>query len=321
MSTVEHSLFPLQPDVAQPTAPKALLPPRVPGAWATRPLVASRPIRRFFVVGCPRSGTTLVQARLAPLGGLMTLPETHFFPQLLDGEVGHAGRGWSSRLLLARRRTHERLSAALQSLLQGRPLRHHLSGRGYVKEFFALLDAAAAAQAASGWLEKTPQHYEYIDLIRSLCPDACFIHVLRAGEDVVASAVEAEMHYANSRAFSGGVAHWVATWNRAAETHLRYAGTPGHHVITHEDLVRDVDSALGRLLDFAALDAHRDGRVPVERIADLRTEPWKRDAVDGRIAPPARKFEALFGPQAQAWIRSRLIDYRALCAEIARRQH
>ena len=39
---------------------------------------AERPI---FIVGCPRSGTTLLQCLIATQKGVVTFPETHFFEQ------------------------------------------------------------------------------------------------------------------------------------------------------------------------------------------------------------------------------------------------
>jgi len=157
-------------------------------------------------------------------------------------------------------------------------------------------------------------------MIRALCPDALFVHVMRAGEDVVASAVDAEMRFAGGDSFRGGAAFWVRHWNRAAETHLRYAGQPRHHVVCHEDLVQDSEATLTRLLEWAGLDDEPPRSTRPGEIADLRQEPWKRDALSGRVVAAARKFEALFGPQAQRWVRERLHDYGTLRAEVARRQ-
>ena len=42
-------------------------------------------MKRVFIVGCPRSGTTLVQALLARYPGLHSFPETRFFEALLGG--------------------------------------------------------------------------------------------------------------------------------------------------------------------------------------------------------------------------------------------
>jgi hypothetical protein len=41
-------------------------------------------MKRVFIVGCPRSGTTLVQALLARYPGVHSFPETRFFEALLD---------------------------------------------------------------------------------------------------------------------------------------------------------------------------------------------------------------------------------------------
>ena len=291
-----------------------------------RPVVEPHQQRRIFVVGCPRSGTTVVQAALAARGNLLTLPETHFFRHLLGAledwmtaDFDRCHRRWSSRLLCARARMHRELNGALDGVLKDRPLSHHWSGRGYAAEFFRRLDEEAAARRHAGWLEKTPEHFAYIDMIGALCPDARFVHVMRAGEDVVASAIDAEMRYADRGAFGGGAAYWVRHWNRAMETHLRCAGRPAHHVVCHEDLVREPDAVLGRLLAFAGLDDEPRATRPGD-IADVARHPWMRGALSGEVQVAERKFEALFGPTSRDWIRARLHDYGAMRAEIGERQ-
>jgi len=319
-----HSHFPSAPAPAAQSFALSTAITRV----LTRPIAEPKPLRRIFMVGCPRSGTTVVQAMLAERGGLMTLPETHAFKHLLGAleewiaaDSARALRRWNSRLIYARANTHRRLSDALAGVLNGRRLARHFSGRGYAAEFVRVLDRAAADEGCTGWLEKTPEHFAYIEMIQALCPDALFVHVLRAGEDVVASAVDAELRFADQQAFGGGAAFWVRHWNRAAETHLRYAGQPRHWVVCHEDIVRDSQRSVAELLEFAAVSPPQPRATQPGRIADLRHEPWKRSALNGTVVAPERKFEALFGPQAQRWIASRLHDYAALRAEIGRRQY
>ena len=39
---------------------------------------------RIFIVGCPRSGTTLLQSLLAAHPQIHSFPETHFFPNTIE---------------------------------------------------------------------------------------------------------------------------------------------------------------------------------------------------------------------------------------------
>lgn len=241
----------------------------------------------------------------------------------LQGRTAAAQTTWQRRLRLARPRMHQRLHQRLQDglrpLLGDAALPRRLSGGGYIADFLARLDAAALRAEAPGWIEKTPDHLAYVDVIRARCPDAMFVHVLRRGEDVVASAVDAEIHYADHQVFQGGVTHWVQRWNRAAEVHRRCAGQPGHWVLCHEDLLQQPDVELARLLRFLALPP-ADVSLPRQALADPAREPWKQQALSGRVAPVQAKAAQLFGPALQQFLRRGLHDYTAVRQQVLQAQ-
>lgn len=284
----------------------------------------SRAARRAFLIGCPRSGTTFLQAALSSHPQILSLPETAFFERLLPGRVDAEVNGAEGASAPYRRRGREYLRAqrrarrSLQRVLdvlgiEGVKPGLHLGMAGYVGEFARLLDAAAGEHGCQAWLEKTPHHVFYLDVIERYVPGARFIHLLRRGEDVVASAVEASLRYVDldegRAAFSRGIPWWVACWNAAVAMHGRYAGRENHCIVFYEDLVRDFDCEYVRLCEFIGVTPMRARPNAVKRVARLDREPWKREALSGRVAPAARKFDALFGPEARNWIREQLLSY------------
>jgi hypothetical protein len=290
--------------------------------------LAPAPISRLFLVGCQRSGTTVLQAAAGRLPGVLTMPETNWFPVLLGGldewvlrREDYVRAKWRRRLALASPRTYSRLRSNLGALEAGGAsrLRRRLRGSAYIEEVLRLLDTAARRQDCQCWLEKTPDHYAYIEIIARYIPDARFVHLVRNCEDVIASAVDGQMRYADSQTFHGSIPFWVERWLRAAETHLHYAGRPGHLVLCYEDFVAAPQEQLELLRRFAGLPPGGKPR-PAQHIADLEREPWKESAVNQPVRPPERKFEALFGPRLRDWLRQRLPDYEALRAELRRRQ-
>jgi len=288
---------------------------------------ARAPIGRLFLIGCPRSGTTVLQAAAGRLPGLLTMPETQWFPNLLGGadewvrgQDALVRRKWRRRLALARPHIHRKLRSELGFLEQaGAPrLRRRLRGSSYIHELVRILDQAARQQGCSAWLEKTPDRFVYVDVISRYIPDARFVHLIRNGEDVIASAVDGQLRYADQDGFHGSIAFWVQRWNRAAETHLRFAGAPNHLVLCYEDFVAAPEEQVERLRRFAGLPDCGAARRP--HIADLAREPWKDASINQPVRPAERKFEDLFGPRLQDWLRERLHDYDSVCAELRRRQ-
>ena len=274
-----------------------------------------------------------MQALLAARPSVLSLAETHYFEHLFGHfddwlyENPRAQRKWASRLSLARGWTHGKLtrslSDALDPSLPAARLHRRLTGRGYVREFADALDILARQLGCSVWIEKSPDHLAYIDILAELIPDAQFIHVIRNGEDVVSSAIEGQLQYHDQGVFRGGLDYWVQRWNRAARVHLRYAGNPRHLVVPHEALIARPDDAGRALADFAGLDSESvvvATARSTSRIADALCEPWKRSALDGVVRPLTRKFESLFGPRLRQLISSRLDDYTEIRHRLAKAQ-
>lgn len=284
--------------------------------------------RRVFVVGCQRSGTTVIQSALARASGLFTLPETHYFLDLLGGieewvkgDEAAFQRKVRSRLRLARGRTHREMRRDLGFILDkpelGLRLRRHLRGAAYARAFAPLMDQAAQRLGYGGWIEKSPDHLAYIEYIRRFIPDARFVHVLRNGEDVIASVIDAETRYADAGIFRGGVAYWIERWNRAVATSLRYAGQPGHWVLPLEDFLVRPQATMRAACDFLGLPpGAADGSWNWRNVADIERQPWKSAAVDGKVRPPIRKFERMFGIELRNRIRAQLRDYAQIVAQL-----
>ncbi len=157
------------------------------------------PGRRIFVVGCGRSGTTLLQSLLASHPEITSFPESHFFPQL------RPGRRWARKLGLISPRAPARFDAFVAAVGWPRRVRPRLPlARGYARAFVRLLDAIALKDGKANWVEKTPHHLRYIDEIESYVPDAVFIHIIRSGADVVASYYAAS-NEPSFKGFGGGL--------------------------------------------------------------------------------------------------------------------
>lgn len=284
-------------------------------------------MQRIFVVGCPRSGTTIVQALLARHPDVFSLHETYFFETLLgDMEYRWRDRGarphqrWYHRAGLAHasgRRHLRELEQAWPSAACGGPVPRRWDA--CVRRFARMLDAAAAARHCTHWVEKSPGHLLFIDEILECIPDAHFVHVLRNGLDVVASVADADLRL-ETGGFHGGVAQWARRWNRALALHRQYLGDRRHHLLCLEDLTANTALEWKRLQSFLGLDPDRPMLArPGSQVANLADEPWKASAVAGVVRRVQGKSQALFGPQTLAWLRDNLTDYQDLRSAVEAR--
>lgn len=300
--------------------------------FAAVPPRAARAPGHVFIVGCPRSGTTFLQAALAAHPQILSMPETAFFEHVVPGKPDlciadgrlsmRLRRHGGMRSLHHHRWLWRAFSDLAQTLdLRDRRLRVRCRLSAYVRDFVALLDEVSVARGRSAWIEKTPNHVFHIGTIAEHVPNPKFVHVLRNGEDVIASLIDACLRYQREmkgRAFDKSIPQWIAHWNAAMEIHERHAGDPDHCIVFYEDLIADFAGEYARLCKFMGVPVpERPGRV-TEPLARVAREPWKREALSGRLIAPARKFEQIFGPECRRWIREELKPYAEVRAAFAR---
>jgi hypothetical protein len=127
---------------------------------AARSAASQAPI---FVIGSPRSGTTLLRLILDSHPRISCGEETHFLRDL----EAVVGRNWD--LVATYGLTRAWWLARIRDLYDG-------------------FQAEVLARSGKArWAEKDPTYTLHLDYIDELYPDAVYVHVLRDGHDVVAS--------------------------------------------------------------------------------------------------------------------------------------
>ena len=202
----------------------------------------------IFIVGAPRSGTTLMAVLLDRHSNIAIGPETQFFTEFVP-------RNWADKTP----KTHEQLvdsALAFKRIadfhLDREQLLHHF--RQYELTLPNLLrtiiEVHALRNSKSRPGEKSPQHLMHIPAILDHVPEAKFVCVLRDGRDVVRSLLEAPWALPkNPRRFR----LFCIRWNDAAEQTLYYQRTLTPHrfmTVKFEDILRQPRPEVEKICNF-----------------------------------------------------------------------
>lgn len=242
--------------------------------------------RRIFLVGCPRSGTTILQRMLGAHSELATFPETHFFAEVRARNPRLAAVGLASRR--ARSRARELVEAmGAKELMTAFP-RHALTVGTASRAFVSLLDALARREGKSRWVEKTPRHLHFISLITKEVEEPRFVHLVRSGADTALSLFEVARRYPEWGL--GDLDACIDRWNRDLRITARMLNRPGHVLVRFEQLVERPEETLRRLaasLELAFEPRMLEGTDDPRLVGD---EPWKAGA-RAPISKPEDRLE------------------------------
>jgi hypothetical protein len=260
-----------------------------------------------FVVGCVRSGTTMLRAMLDSHSELAVPPESYFVPiaVALADRYETAGGVDREKLLAA--------IAADPSFGEWRIPLDDVRTRWRESPPVDVADALtgiyalyAAARGKPRYGDKTPANVIYVELLAGALPQARFLHIVRDGRDVVPSLTE--MHFGPDR-FGAAALFWRdrVTRGRAGG---RRIGPDRYREIRYEDLVASPEAVLTDVCDFFALefepgmleyheraDEVLDGLRYTHHVQGIRRPPtrlgrdWRTNLGDHEV----QLFEALAG--------------------------
>lgn len=201
-----------------------------------------------FIIGVPRSGTTVFSVKLANATGIAITPETHFMPEVywplrhLDLSDDKAAikaiklfetRSWFADLEL------EATDIEAAFFAQ--------EDRSWPSLFQTILCLFALNNRAEYWGEKTPGHYRHVQTLLDWYPDCRIIFVMRDPRAVVASNMQAP--------FSPSYPWFIARrWPEMWEIYQTVSADPRVSMVRYEDLVADLDKVMNEVRSNLALN-------------------------------------------------------------------
>lgn len=191
--------------------------------------------RRIFIVGLPRSGTTLVERILAAHSGVQALGELKTFGLAVKSLSGSATPALLDADTIAKASRLDAMALA----------------EVYTRETAYLGDGSGVT------IDKLPNNHDYAGLIRLAFPDAAIVHVRRNPMDSLFGAYRMLFSRAHIWSYSQDdlARHYDAYVRQMAwwRTCLKLSGKPLVEIVL-EDIIRDPEAQIRRLLDLCDLD-------------------------------------------------------------------
>jgi LPS sulfotransferase NodH len=246
----------------------------------------------IFVVGAPRSGTTLLRVMLSSHSRIYIPPESDFIPRLFRRHAQvlmspkQAAR--NLRIVLGYRRFFREWRATPLDPASFTAGLSHLTPAAFLN---ALYSAYADQYGAARWGDKSPIYTRYVDLLAEIFPAAQFVHLIRDGRDAALSALAAYRDRPYVDIYFG-----ARTWRervQAAHGAGLALGSKRYLEVRYEDLTTDPQAVLRELCEFlgetyepAMCEPHKLGKellrprgrhAPVRQPLRPNSGRWRRE--------------------------------------------
>ncbi|MDO6539762.1 sulfotransferase [Alteromonas stellipolaris] len=234
----------------------------------------------IFIIGVPRSGTTLLTSYLVSHSDITSGPETQFFNKIAEDknalDKALSNENWPN---YAYNLMREKLTLSNVSVLDlygksERDILDYLSNRspslGVMLE--SIVSPSSDISSSNRWLEKTPNHINHLDEIRHHFPSAKIILIHRDPRDSAASI--AKLPWATKSTIANALL--IEKW--LSNTYSDFKESSNCHTVSYEKLVLDTEQELKKVFSFLG-EAYDSDILNRKNASDVTTdaEPWKKD--------------------------------------------
>ena len=194
----------------------------------------------FFIVGCGRSGTTLLRTLLIRHPEIAIPLESLFIIDYLRVQDRHELKYLNSLVIREPELEEWGISVSAEDLLDSDSVPRMIS---------RLHEIYAESKGKARWGQKTPRFVRHLDLLRENFPSSKVIHMVRDPRAVVSSLIQSNVHQSNAY-------HGSHRWKMDVRAGLTYELTHSSRVLRvfYEDLVKDPEEVLKAISEFLELD-------------------------------------------------------------------
>jgi hypothetical protein len=272
----------------------------------------------LFVVGCQRSGTTILQRVLDAHPQFAIINQSRWIPEYFEMAIGLMPNGSVTSELIPRLLEHKQFRKGLQKVgIRREDLDRLLTESGplsYPEYVGRVFDLYGKARGKSLVGDKTPKYVRYIRTLHTLWPQARFIHLIRDGRDVCLSTVTKRNKAAVPRkSFTTWKDHPIITAAMKWEWNVRLGREAGQRLgsglyfeLSYESFVARPPEECARVCDFLGIaydDAmlrFHEGRTKSNSGLDAKKgwrpiTPGLRDWSNQMPSEDVERFEAAVG--------------------------
>jgi len=235
----------------------------------------------FFIVGCVRSGTTMLRDLLRRHPRLECPEETHFFRWAAPFGVRQYDNHYRSKQLARHREIDGITEEEFEAIFDAARSRRDLAER-YAQAFME-----KQGNPQGRWFDKTPQNVYGLPLLASAFPDAQFVHIFRNPLNVAASLQEGKVMPVQS--LKAAINYWRETMLIVDAVNDCWPGR--FYEVSYEDFVSDPGGHVADILRFVGED--RD--IDISGFSTyLQSEKYRKMLNDEQIRAVVAETEPYF---------------------------
>jgi hypothetical protein len=263
-----------------------------------------------FIVGCPRSGTSLLYHLLLSAGGFAEFHTQMNVYDVLEPIYGDLGNFRNKKRMM---REWLQSKAFQVSGLDAADIEAKVLAecRGTSDFLRIVMEEVARKQNVDRWADSTPTNLPHMVRIKRDFPEARFIHIIRDGRDVALSldrrGWSRPLPWDRDRSLLAAGLYWEWIVRRGRE----YGGLvdPSYLEVRYEDLVSATRDALARIAGFIQHDLDY-GRIQRTGVGSVKTPltAFKEELGCGEFRPVGR-WKRSFPPRQLIQFEELVGDY------------
>ena len=207
--------------------------------------------RPIFIVGCERSGTTMLRLILHSHANIAIPPQTKYIKKIYKRRLfwgnlsKHKNR---NKIIKWFYNNHNKKTKIIDLGLNPNDIKSEMikSGNSLGAILSTIFQLYSSQQNKSRWGDKHPYYIKYLDQLFELFPDAQVIHIIRDGRDAVAS-LKSMLWWKNNSIYS--MFNWQEAILNGKKAKLKYSSDQFTE-IRYEDIIEEPEKNIKKLCYF-----------------------------------------------------------------------